>query len=191
VFILIGFLVLGCTYTDKEGRKRTVRWAPGSSVQTSSSITQSTASTSSGQSRTAQNTAPTTVGQSRTSGENPTVTIIDEFHNDSVEAVQKYQEFHPIDFFAATMSVSGGNVVLSYEGNTTAKEQWAKNPNFQGWSAWYQNTQNSPSYHVTCNMPVSELSKFPELSGSKQGRIRVNAKLIDYSPGSINLQCKK
>lgn len=123
--------------------------------------------------------------------ENPTVTIIDEFHNDKVKAIQKYQQFHPIDFFVADMSVSGDTIELSYLDNTTAKNQWARNQNFQGWNAWYNNTQQSPSYHVTCHMPVSELKKFPELSGSKKTRIQVNAKLVDYRPGYIDLQCKK
>jgi hypothetical protein len=89
------------------------------------------------------------------------------------------------------MSVSGDKAVLKYVGNTTAKEQWARSQNFQGWNAWFQNTQNSPSYTVTCIMPVSELSKFPELSGSKQAHIRVNAKLVSYNPGDIDLDCKK
>jgi hypothetical protein len=50
-----------------------------------------------------------------------TATIIDEFHDNAIKAVQKYQGFHSIDFLVAAMSVSGDKVALSYVGNTTVK----------------------------------------------------------------------
>ena len=117
------------------------------------------------------------------------VTIIDEFANDEVAAIGKYQNFHPVLLPVADLNVSGDTVVIGYLGQPTARSEWAKRGKVSSWNQWHQMTVRTSYWTVKCFMPLSEFNKFSNLE--RGSTVELQAKLIAFKASTISLSCRK